>query len=126
MVNLFDAWRAFSIFKRVSVYIASSNGIKRIVTAVLVTVIGILASFPQTAQYVGTIQDIAGILGLTAVAQATIVGTLDKKKLAGLVSLLTALIAVAAFVPQLAPYVPIMQKLLAFLAAAGVVTAVRK
>lgn len=125
MVNLFDAWKAFGIFKTITVYIANSNGVKRVLTAIMVTAIGVFASFPQTMHYVQTIQDIAGVLGLTAVTQAVVVGTLDKKKLAGLVSVLTAIVAAAQFIPSLQPYLPYVQQALAFLAAAGVVSAIK-
>jgi hypothetical protein len=79
---------------------------------------------PQVQPIIVVLQWLAGLVGGVGVVQATAVGTLSQAKLSGIASILAALVAIAQFIPALAPYVPLLEKLAAMFGAMGVGAAV--
>lgn len=97
-----------------------SYGLKRLIAAALSVLLGLVPVFPQAQLLINVLQWIAGLLGGVGVVQATAVGTLSQAKLSSLASVFAALVTIAQFIPALAPYIPLLEKLAALFGAMGV------
>lgn len=89
-----------SIFKS----LFNSQGFKRKIASILAIAIEIAASVPELAPLVIPLQYIAGFFSVTGIAHGAVAQNINQYKLATLASILTALAAIAHFVPQLAPF----------------------
>ena len=98
----------------------TSEGFKRQVAATLSLLLGVISMFPGTSEAIIAIQWIASFFGVSGLVHATTAGTLSKNQAAGLVSVLSGLIALAHFVPAMTPLIGPMQYLATILGAIAV------
>jgi len=98
----------------------SSLGIKRYLASIIEAVLPIVRSIPGLEAYVSILEQVAGIVGATGVAHATVSKNKKSLKLASITSTLSALIAVAAYIPALTPYVAALKLLTSVLGAIAV------
>jgi hypothetical protein len=101
-------------------FLFRSQGAKRQVAAILSVLLGFAEVIPGAAGAISAIQWAAGVFGVTGLVHAAGAQTLLKHRLAGITAVLTTLIAVAHFVPSLAPLIGPMQHLASILGAAAV------
>ena len=98
----------------------SSFGLKRLIASYLSIIIEVLRAMPGTAEVISTIEVVAGLFGITGIAHAGATGDLTRKKISTAAAALAGLVFVARFVPALAPFIPILEKIAAMLGAAAV------
>ena len=101
-------------------FLFRSQGSKRQIAAILSALLGVAEIFPGAAQITVAVQWLASAFGVTGLVHASAAGTIFQNKLPGIVAILSTLIALAHFVPSLAPLVGPMQHLAALLGAASV------
>lgn len=101
--------------------IAKSQGLKRRIASLLAVVVELLQSVPGLEAYAAIVAQAAGALGVVGTGHAAAAKTLSKARLATLSSVISALLLLAPFVPQLAVAVPALQKIAALLGAAALV-----
>ena len=88
-----------------------SDGFKRQIASLLSLLLGIVSMFPGSSGAIAAIQWAASFFGVSGLIHATAAGTLSKSKAAGLSAALSGLIAIAHFVPAMAPLIGPMQYL---------------
>ena len=98
--------------------IFKSLGIKRYVTALIGLLLSVASGVPSLAPVVVLLTKLNAALGVVGVAHATGAGTILAQVPATLASIVAVLVAVAQQVPQFAPYLPILQLILAALGGA--------
>jgi len=101
-------------------FLFRSEGAKRDIASVLSVVLGISSMFPGTEQIVIIVQWLASAFGVTGLLHAAKSQTILAHRIPSIVATLSALIAIAQFVPQLAPIIGPMQYLATILGAAAV------
>lgn len=88
--------------------ILRSLGLKRYISTVLTTAIGVLASAPETAFLVPFVVKLAALFGLTGIAHAGKEGLKDLKGIS-LVSLFSILVFASQHIAALSPYTHLLQ-----------------
>ncbi len=96
-----------------------SLGLKRYIASALSVVVEVLRAIPGAEGAVSAIEMIAGFFGITGIGHATVSGGIDKKILATASSAIASLIALSYFIPALAQFRPILEKVAALLGAAA-------
>lgn len=102
--------------------IFKSLGLKRIISSWLSTIVEVLRAVPGAAEYVSTIEVVAGFFGITGIGHAGVSGGLSEKKLATASAAVASLLMLSHFVPALAPFAPFLQKIAALLGTAAIAT----
>lgn len=95
-------------------------GYKRYIASLLVTLAGICRAIPAVAIYADLLEQAAAVIGGAGLAHAAAGKNVKAFKLSSLTSVLAIIIAVAPSIPQLAPFVPLLN-LIAMLLGAGTV-----
>lgn len=88
----------------------SSSGLKRRIVTLLAFVLDLTQQIPGLEQVNAALTAALGALGGTALLHAGAAGTLSQEKLAGVVSVLYALIGLSWVFPPLLPLVPYLTK----------------
>lgn len=98
----------------------SSFGLKRLVASYLSIIVEVLRAVPGTAEIISSIEMVAGLFGITGIVHTGTTGDLTKKKLSTAAAAIAAVLFLARFIPAMAPFVPILEKVAALLGAAAV------
>ena len=93
----------------------TSKGQKRLASALLVIVGTILSAFGLDLETI-IIEYIAGTLGAIGIGHALKANTIASKKLVTIAAACAVFLALVPFVPALAPYAPLVQKIAAIIA----------
>ena len=103
-----------------SIFSFASRGLKRKLASLFTAVIPILAADPNLAPLIPYVIHAAAALGITGLGHAASTRTLGEHKMATVAAVLAALVELAQHVPALAPYLPILTSLSAFVGALAI------
>lgn len=98
-----------------------STGVKRYIASITLVAIELLRAVPGADLLVNSLISVAGLFGATGTAHAALKETLGENRLATLASLLGIAILIASFIPEAAPYMPLLHQMAAIVGGASVV-----
>lgn len=99
----------------------ASLGLKRYLAAIVSGITSIVVGIPGLAFLIPILTAISAALGATGIVHGTVSSNLLQYKITGLASIVAILILVCEQVPQLKPYLPILQAIAAALGGGAVV-----
>lgn len=91
----------------------SSDGLKRYLAAIIGMFLQVVGQVPALTPMVSVLNELNAALGLAGVAHSAAAGTIPGKVTSTLASVAVVLLGIAQLVPQFAPYVPILQTIVA-------------